>query len=232
MAPPGYRNLLRRYERYAPDYDRRFSRYSEGTLSKALQLTPDIEGELLDVACGTGLFEIKLRAHRPQLRITGIDISPQMLERARQRFDGDDSVTFLSGTAERLPVLDASFDIIACNNAFHLVQDAPAALVEFHRVLKPGGTLVIVDWCTDRPSMRLRAAVMKLVDRHPRNLRRVDELATLVQQAGFSIELRDQFTAPGHWGMLVVRARAAATAQPATQLQGSRTSIELSAGTV
>jgi len=207
MASPGYRNLLRRYERYAPDYDRRFSRYSEGTLSKALQLTPDIEGHLLDVACGTGLFEIKLRAHRPRLRITGVDISPQMLERARQRFDGDDAVSFLTGTAEHLPARDASFDIITCNNAFHLVQDAPRALREFHRVLRSGGLLMIIDWCLDYPQVLLMDMMLRVADGQVRSIRTEKAMAELIAQAGFAATHCERFRVPPMWGLMAIAGR-------------------------
>jgi len=234
MAAGGYQNLLRRYSGYARIYDRRWARYSEETLGRTLIAIPAASYPRVhvDVACGTGLLAAKIRERWPQATIIGVDVTQEMLEKARQRLPEDRLTQWRQGQAEQLPVESGIADVVTCTNAFHLVQDAPAALAEIHRVLKPGGTLVIVDWSTDKPSMRWRAALMKLVDRHPRHLRRVDELAILIQQAGFSIELRDQFTAPGHWGMLVVRARAAATPAPDTPLQGSRKSLGLSAGTV
>src|SRR5882672_12909588 len=81
-----YRPLLKRYARYAPRYDRRFARYSAATLNKALEIIPSNgERSLLDVACGTGILVQLLHERRPQLRITGVDITPQMLEQARRR---------------------------------------------------------------------------------------------------------------------------------------------------
>lgn len=210
MPRPGYRNLLRRYERYAPDYDQRFARYSEGTLNKALQLVPhDFAGDVLDVACGTGLFITKLRADRPHARITGIDISPQMLERARQRFNGDERVRFATGTAEHLPFDDASFDIIACNNAFHLVQDAPAALREFHRVLKSPGRVIIVDWCIDYPQIRVFDMFLRISDRQVRHIRSLQALSQLLQDARFAIAHRERFRVPPLWGLMAIAAHKA-----------------------
>ncbi len=206
MSTPGYRNLLRRYEHYAPNYDRRFARYSQGTLHKALELVPDIEGALLDVACGTGLFETLLREHRPRLRITGVDLSPQMLDRARERFAGDDRVRFITGSAERLDVPDQSFDIVVCNNAFHLVQDAPAALREFHRVLRPGGRTVIVDWCMDYPQIAMMDIFYHVTDRNGRHIRTVEALSKLMQAAGFEVAHRERFRVPPLWGLMAIAA--------------------------
>src|SRR4051812_15071627 len=101
-----YRHLLGRYARYAPLYDRRFGRYSAATLGKALEVIP-LEGsaKLLDVACGTGLLIDMMRRQRPDLRATGVDISPQMLERAKQRIPpAPGQIEWLVGHAESLPV--------------------------------------------------------------------------------------------------------------------------------
>jgi ubiquinone/menaquinone biosynthesis C-methylase UbiE len=208
VSRQGYRNLLRRYERYAPNYDHRFARYSERTLSKALELVPNIGGNLLDVACGTGLFEMKLREHRPCLRVTGIDLSPQMLDKARERLNGEEDgrFRFAIGTAERLSEPDESSDVVVCNNALHLVQDAPAALREFHRVLKPGGRVVIVDWCIDFPQVALMDVFLRVSDRQVRNIRGVRALSRLLTDAHFEVIHSERFMARPLWGLMVLAA--------------------------
>jgi len=233
MAAGGYQNLLQRYSGYARIYDRRWARYSEETLGRTLLAIPEVAHPrvFVDVACGTGLLGGRIRERWPQATIIGVDVTTEMLDKARERLPEDEFTQWRQGQAEQLPVESGIADVLTCTNAFHLVQDAPAALAEFRRVLKPGGTLVIVDWSTDRTSMRWRAALMKLVDRHPRQLRRVDELATLILGAGFSIELRDQFTAPGRWGMMVVRARSGGVS-PASPQRVARNGVKLSPETV
>ncbi len=207
MASGRYSNLLKRYERYAPNYDQQFARYSEGTLTKALELTPNINGRLLDVACGTGSFEELLRAQRPHLSLTGVDISSEMLARARERFRDDDQVEFLSGTAEHVPVGDAAFDIVTCNNAFHLVQNAGSALREFHRVLKPDGTIIIIDWCRDAPQMALMAVALRLTDRQVRSIRTLGSMTALVEEHGFEITVAERFRVKPMWGLMAVAAK-------------------------
>jgi ubiquinone/menaquinone biosynthesis C-methylase UbiE len=204
MSGPGYSNLLKRYRRCAPAYDRRYARYSQGTLGRSLALVPERATDLLDIACGTGLFESMLRESRPRLRITGVDLSPEMLDRARERFAGDPNISFVVGSAERLPFADASFDVIACNNAFHLVQDGSAALREFRRVLRPAGRVIIVDWCRNAPHMAAMVALFRLTDRQVRRLRSVESLVELMESEGFTVTHRERFRVRPMWGMMAV----------------------------
>lgn len=205
---PNYSPLLKRYASYAPRYDRRFARYTQATLNKALEVIPMGEARsLLDVACGTGVLAQLLLERRPNLRITGVDISPQMLEQARCRIPEGQSVKWTTGHAEKLPVGDGAFDLITCTNAFHLVQDALAALREFRRVLRPGGTLVLVDWCLDFPQMRLLNAVQKVVDRQRRKVRHLDELLELIGRADFDVREAERFVPRALWGMMRIVAK-------------------------
>jgi SAM-dependent methyltransferase len=207
-----YRPLLSRYAVYAPLYDWIWGRYSQATLRKAMESAPIKDGSrLIDVACGTGIFAEMLLQRYPNLRITGVDISTEMLEQARERITDTPfraNVEWLQGHAEQLPVASSQFDILTCNNAFHLVQDAPAALAEFRRVLKPGGALVIVDWCRDFPLMKLRTVLMHVTDRQKRQIRTLNELAKLIDDAGFTITRRERFRAR-RWGLLCLVAQSA-----------------------
>lgn len=204
MRRTGYDNLLRRYQHYAPEYDSRFARYSEGTLSRAMAYVPDTDGDLLDVACGTGLFEARLRQHRPRMRATGVDLSPEMLNVAREHFAGDARYQFVAGSAEHLPSDDAAFDVVVCNNAFHLVQDAGAALREFHRVLRERGRIVIIDWCRDAPQMALMAVGLRLTDRQVRRIRTLAGLCAIIEEHGFEISHRGRFRVQPLWGLMAV----------------------------
>jgi ubiquinone/menaquinone biosynthesis C-methylase UbiE len=222
MSAPtaNYRNLLRRYASYAPDYDQRWAKYSRTTLRKALEAIPaDGQASLLDVACGTGLLAGMLRQRHPQLRITGVDISPQMLAKAQQRIPAapGNGVSWRLGHAEKLPVESAEFNVLTCTNAFHLVQDPHAALAEFRRALRPGGTLVLVDWCLDFPLMKVRDVVLRVFDRQRRQVRRLGELAGLLESAGFTVASRERFRTP-LWGMMCVVARTGGVAQTAQRV--------------
>lgn len=109
-----------------------------------------IQGNVLDVACGTGDMVVELLKHG--CTVTGIDLSDEMLAIARQKAT---SAIFQLGNAEALPFPDASFDAVTCafgvRNFVHLEQ----GLNEMLRVLKPGGQLVILELATpDNPLVK------------------------------------------------------------------------------
>jgi ubiquinone/menaquinone biosynthesis C-methylase UbiE len=123
---------------------------------------------------------------------------------AREHFADDDRYHFQSASAEHLPFDASSFDVVVCNNAFHLILHAAAALREFHRVLKVGGQVIIIDWCRDAPQMALMAVGLRLTDRQSRRIRTLNALTSLVEEHGFDIKHRERFLVPPLWGLLAV----------------------------
>jgi ubiquinone/menaquinone biosynthesis C-methylase UbiE len=95
----------------AGDYDR-FSRYMEqGARVFYEQLDIPSGCELLDVACGSG--QVALWAARDGVRVTGVDIAPNLVERAQARARAEGlKARFMEGDAEALPFEDASFDVV------------------------------------------------------------------------------------------------------------------------
>jgi len=80
-------------------------------------------------------------------RVTGIDATAAMIERARAHRArlGLANVTFQVGEAEALPFPDATFDAVISNGVFNLTLNKEKALKETHRVMKPGGRLMLAD---------------------------------------------------------------------------------------
>lgn len=97
-------------------------------------------GAALDAACGTGRFASHLVARGHQ--VVGVDGSPDMLDVARRRVP---TAEFLLGEVEALPVADDSVDVVTCGLALSHLPSLGAAMLEFARVLRPGGHLVISD---------------------------------------------------------------------------------------
>jgi len=174
-----------------------------------------LEGKrVLDLACGTG--DIAFLAAAGGARVTGLDLTPRMIELARQKImwgeasasrAGDRrSVEFLVGDMTALPIADGSVDLVTTGYGLRNVPDLERAIAEIRRVLKPGGRLLSLDF--NRPSSRLvRAAYHAyltavgsalgwLLHRDgdtyryiPESLRRypaADAVVTMLREAGFS----------------------------------------------
>ena len=104
---------------------------------------------VLDVACGTGLTAVEAAgAVGPHGNVVGIDLSARMVDAARQRAveRGTANVAFARMDAESLDLPNASFDVVLCELGLMYVPDPARALSEMHRVLRPGGRLVVVVW--------------------------------------------------------------------------------------
>jgi len=112
-------------------------------------LGPIREGEaILDIGCGAGVDSIiAAKLAGPSGAVTGIDLVPEMLARASEnaRLAGVDNATFQESSAEQLPFLDNSFEVVISNGVFNLVVDKVKALGEVYRVLKPGGRFMLAD---------------------------------------------------------------------------------------
>jgi demethylmenaquinone methyltransferase/2-methoxy-6-polyprenyl-1,4-benzoquinol methylase len=106
-------------------------------------------GEIvLDVACGTGAVAIEL-ARRRGSQVVGIDQSPEMLAAGRRRLEQagiGHLVRLQEGRAEELPFPDASFDALTFTYLLRYVDDPGAVLVELARVVRPGGTMAMLEF--------------------------------------------------------------------------------------
>ena len=101
------------------------------------------EGKVLEVAVGTGL---NLPFYDAGLSVVGIDLSPDMLAIARRRaLDAGRDVDLREGDAHELAFDDGSFDTVVCTFSLCNIPDTDRALGEMHRVLRPGGRLILVD---------------------------------------------------------------------------------------
>ena len=130
------------FDRQAAHYDQQWAHWNQASLQWMISRSPAApHHRVLDVATGSGFTAA---AFAPLVReVTGIDVSPGMLAQARTK--GLANARFEEGSAEAMPFPGASFDLVTCRIAPHHFASVPAFLREAHRVLTPGGRLLIAD---------------------------------------------------------------------------------------
>jgi phosphatidylethanolamine/phosphatidyl-N-methylethanolamine N-methyltransferase len=155
------RQVQRAYELYAPIYDLLFDWiFAPGRVAaiRALALTP--EDRVLEVGIGTGL---NLPLYPPGVRLTGVDLSREMLDRAVERVERlampHVILRVMDATAMDFP--DDAFDKALATYTISAVPDPVAVLREMRRVVRPGGLLVILNHF--RSERRLTAFLEDLV---------------------------------------------------------------------
>ena len=140
---------------------------------------------VLDVGCGTGnLTQALLGRLGVDGRVVALDISSVMLERARQKI-GDPRVTWIQAAADRLPVADAACDRILCFSAWPHFEDQGAVILEFRRVLRPGGCVHIFHLISRDEVNRIHAQAHPSV--HHDMLAPVRDVASLFERGGFAV---------------------------------------------
>ena len=175
------------WETMAPHYDR-----SIGFLER--RLVPDgrewvcsrAHGRVLEIAVGTGL---NLPHYSTDVHVTGIDFSPAMLKLARGRAaTAAADVVLCEADAQRLPFTDASFDTAVSTLSLCGVPDNAAAVAEIHRVLKPGGTLLLLDHVGSTwPPIWLFQRLLEVITVRSAGEHYTRRQLPVVQRAGFRI---------------------------------------------
>jgi ubiquinone/menaquinone biosynthesis C-methylase UbiE len=136
--------VLQLYEKEAQKYDRQMNFFDRLLFPGGREwVCGQAEGEVLEIGVGTGR---NLRHYRDDVRLTGIELSPAMLEIARMRArelgrDADLRV----GDAQALEFGDESFDTVVCTLSLCTIPDDRAAVAEVRRVLRPGGRFLLLE---------------------------------------------------------------------------------------
>ncbi len=156
-------------------------------------------GRLLDVGCGQGRSFGLLAKHFKPREIVGVDIDPVMVETARRAAkDCPVPVTVIQSSASHLDVPDGSVDSVFCHQLIHHVADQRRVLGELHRVLVPGGYLLLGESCESF----IHIWSVRWFFRHPPGVQHAAEgYVQLVRDTGFVVEERDVRTSTPWWSL-------------------------------
>lgn len=133
------------YRRWAPIYDMTFGRITHAGRRYATQVVNQTGGRVLEVGVGTGLA---LPFYAPEVEVTGIDFSDEMLKRARAKVT-EENLSHVKELrqmdARSLDFPDASFDTVVAMHLISVVPDPEQVMAEMARVCKPGGQILVVN---------------------------------------------------------------------------------------
>ena len=184
------------YDRIAPIYDLWGKLTETRARRRAIELAEIKDGQsILEVAVGTGLAFYEIVKRNPNGKNTGIDLSQGMLEKAKKRINrlSKANYSLTTGTAFTLRVEDESIDCLVNNYMFDLIpfKDMDKILMEFKRVLKKGGRLIIVNMTEGQKfGSGLYDFVYRISPKSMGGCRGV-KLTERLQQNGFKVELRE-----------------------------------------
>jgi len=142
------------YRRWAPVYDHTFGRVAAEGRAHAVEMINTRNGRVLEVGVGTGL---SLPDYGRHLEIVGIDLSPDMLEKARARVENErlNHVTGLyEMDASDLAFPAASFDVVVAMYVMTVVPEPEKVMRELARVAKPGGEVILVNHFSQTEGVR------------------------------------------------------------------------------
>lgn len=127
----------------------------------ALEASRDIEGNILDVGCGDGLFLVQLAKQNPRARIWAVDINPDFIRQAQERVQREHitSVNFSRQDATALAFGDILFDMVVCTNLFMVMDSISTvrrSLFSIERVCKKGAVIFFDFRNALNPLLRLK----------------------------------------------------------------------------
>jgi ubiquinone/menaquinone biosynthesis C-methylase UbiE len=156
--PKETERIRRLYEKEAPKFDRSMGRWDRTLFAGTREwVCAQASGDVLEIAIGTAR---NLPFYPDDIRLTGIELSPPMIEIARRRAEElGREVDLRVGDAEALEFEDESFDTVICTYSLCTIPDDRAAVREAKRVLRPGGKFVLAE------HVRSPVGVVKVIER-------------------------------------------------------------------
>jgi len=151
-----------------------------------------------DIGCGIGFYTLPIAEQwRNSRKVIAVDRSTPALEELDKRVDSLDlgNVQILQTVSDRIPIEDASVELVNLGNVYHEVKGRLNFLKEIYRILKPGGTLLIIDWDPEE-DLGIGPPVSERIHK--------DQLLQNLEFAGFT-NVKDHFVFVGHYAYTAKR---------------------------
>ena len=146
-----------------------------------MQIAPD--ENILDAGCGGGWLSRFLSKAAAQGRVVGMDISDEMVRRARRESSEFDNLVFIAGSVEEIPWEDNFFTRVISVESAYYWPDPGKGLREIHRVLRDGGSAwMLINYYRDNPHCHQWGEILNI----PAHLVAADEWAEMFREAGFT----------------------------------------------
>jgi len=126
-----------------------------------------------------------------------------MLTQAKCK-DHANGVNWIEGDVTHLPLSDATFDCVICANGFHYFHRPQDAILEMRRVLRPGGRLVIVDWCDDYLVCKICSWWLRLTNQAFHRTYTLPACISLAESVSVEVECHSRFRIGWLWGLMSV----------------------------
>lgn len=169
-------------------------------LRDLLRLMPDRRTHrfpvVLDAGCGSGPALRLLKQYFRPDQLIGIDLDAVLVARAKQRAAADGlAVDLRVGDISCLDLADESVDLVFCHQTIHHLVEQERALAEFHRVLRPGGTLLFAE----STRVYIESWIIRLLFRHPMEVQKsASEYLALLRDNGFEVA-NNEVSCPYLW---------------------------------
>ena len=204
------KHVVKHFDRAAGTYDRSITvrHYQSRTLTLILERMPIKSGmRVLELGCGTGTGTLAVAARLNGTgKVTGLDVSPKMLEQARMKLSqtGPSNVKFLLASAHDLDY-HTTFDVVFSTNSFHHFSDKDDIFRRVWRALKPNGCFLVQDFCSDFLLMQTVDLLGKLGERAHVGTTTSRQLQRLYRNSGFAEVEVTALKLNRFWGIMIGR---------------------------
>jgi|SRR3989338_691813 len=174
------------FNKWAKTYDNFFNHlfFSHSNKKVANLISFSKNSSILDVGSGTGIL-IEQLVSKKNLKINGLDLSPEMVKISKEKFRKNKNVTITLGSAVKMPFKNSSFDYVTCSHSFHHHSNSLQSLKEMYRVLKPRGKIIILDATKDGIIRKLFCKIIDIIEGKVLHYSK-DEMKNLFKKVGFN----------------------------------------------